>query len=79
MKALSELIARMVIEFSISLGCVAVAWNLLLPKLFTFVPVLGVKELCLLTIAIDLILTPATMGGAVTRGKILRILRGEEE
>ena len=79
MKALFELIARIVIEFNISLGCVAVAWNLLLPKLFTFVPVFGFKELCLLTMAIDLILTPATMGGTVTRGKILRILRGEEE
>lgn len=79
MKALVELIVRMVIEFNISLGCVAVAWNLLLPKLFTFVPVFGIGKLCLLTMAIDLILTPATMGGAVTRGKILRILRGEEE
>ncbi len=79
MKVLSELIARMVIEFSISLGCVAVAWNLLLPKLFTFVPVFGFEKLCLLTIAIDLILTPATICGAVTRGKSLRILRGEEK
>lgn len=79
MKALSELIAKMVIRFSISLGCVAVAWNLLLPKLFTFVPVFGFKQLCLLTLAIDLILTPATLEGTVTRGKILRILRGEEE
>lgn len=79
MKALIELIVRMVIEFNISLGCVAVAWNLLLPKLFTFVPVFGIGKLCLLTMAIDLILTPATISGAVTRGKILRILRGEEE
>ena len=79
MKDLPELIVRMVVEFSISLGSVAVAWNLLLPKLFTFVPVFGIKELCILTIAIDLILAPATLSGAVTRSKILSILRGEEE
>lgn len=71
-------IVEILVTYAISLGCVAVGWNMLLPKLFLFVPVLSFKKLCILTLAIDLLSTPATIGGSMTRSKILKAARGEE-
>ena len=73
-----ELIIELLVTYAISLGCVTIGWNMLLPKLFMFIPVLSLKKLCILTLAIDLLSTPATIGGSMTRGKILKAARGEE-
>lgn len=67
-----------VVHFFLSLGLVALGWNWLLPKIFVFVPVFGFKQLCILTLAIDFILTPATISASYNRNKILKAVRGEE-
>lgn len=66
------------VHFCLSLGLVALGWNWLLPKIFVLVPVFGLKRLCILTLAIVFISTPATIAGSYTRSRILKAVRGEE-
>lgn len=75
---LIEVIFVAVLNFFMSLGFVALGWNLLLTKVFVSVPVLDFKELCMLTIAINFIATPATIGASHVRNKILKAVRGEK-
>ena len=70
-------IVESVIEFFWSLGMVVIAWNLILPKLF-LVPKFGFGKLCLLTLALDLLSTPITIGGTLKRDKIYKDIKGEE-
>lgn len=73
-----EVIIESVLEFFWSLGAVAITWNLLLPKLF-LIPKFGFGKLCLLTLALDLLSTPITIGGSMKRHKIYKAIKGEEE
>lgn len=72
-----EVTVQAVLEFFVSLGMVAIAWNLLLPKLF-LIPKFGFGKLCLLTLALDLLATPITIGGTMKRDKIYKAVKGEE-
>ena len=44
-----------ILIFIVSVGCVALAWNVILTYLFDFIPKLSFGRLCLLTIAITLL------------------------
>lgn len=70
-------IVESVIELFWSLGMVAIAWNLILPKLF-LIPKFGFGKLCLLTLALDLLATPITISGAMKRNEIYKAIKGEE-
>lgn len=72
-----KVIIEAVLEFFWSLGAVAIAWNLILPKLF-LIPKFGFGKLCLLTLALDLLATPITIGGTMKRDKIYKAIKGEE-
>ena len=72
-----EVIIQAVLEFFWSLGMVAIAWNLILPKLF-LIPKFGFCKLCLLTLALDLLATPITIGGVMKRNEIYKAIKGEE-
>ena len=60
MKIVEALIKGIMMYF-LSVGMVAIGWNLILTRLFG-VPVFGFGELCLLTLAIDLVSTPIVIG-----------------
>ena len=72
-----KVIVQEVLNFFVALGSVAIAWNLLLPKLF-LIPKFGFGKLCFLTLALDLLATPITIGGAMKRDKIYKTIKGEE-
>ena len=72
-----EIIVKLEIKFFWSLGSVAIAWNLILPKLF-LIPKFGFEKLFLLTLALDLLSTPITIGGAMKRNEIYKVVKGEE-
>lgn len=72
-----EVIVQAIVEFFGSLGMVAIAWNLILPKLF-LIPKFGFGKLCLLTLALDLLSTPITIGGTMKIDKIYKAIKGEE-
>lgn len=56
-----EALIKSVMMYFLSVGMVAIGWNLILTRLFG-VSVLGFGELCLFTFAIRCIYTPITIG-----------------
>lgn len=65
MKVVEALIKGIMMYF-LSVGMVAIGWNLILTRLFG-VQVLGFGELCLLTLAINLVSVPITIGKYATK------------
>lgn len=61
-----EIIFKAVVMYFLSVGMVAIGWNLILTRLFG-VSVFGFGELCLLTLAISLVGTPLTIGRNVNK------------
>lgn len=61
-----EIIFKAVVMYFLSVGMVAIGWNLILIRLFG-VPVFGFGELCLLTLAISLVGTPLTISRNVNK------------
>lgn len=66
---ITEIIIKGVVAYVISVGCVALAWNVILTYLFDFIPSLSFGKLCLLTIAISL-LKPINIRDKKQRSKI---------
>ena len=61
MKTLFGAIGKMLLKFAISVGCVALGWNVLLRFAFNGIydiPVLGFGSICLLTLAVSFIFQP---------------------
>ena len=56
-----EIIFKAVVMYFLSVGMVAIGWNLILTRLLG-VPVFGFGELCLLTFAINLLAAPIQIG-----------------
>lgn len=61
MKALFKSIGKKLVNFAISVGCVALGWNVFLRFAFNGIydiPVLGFGSLCLLTLAVSYVFQP---------------------
>lgn len=61
MKTLFKSICKKLVNFAISVGCVALGWNVFLRFAFNGIydiPVLGFGSLCLLTLAVSFVFQP---------------------
>ena len=61
MRTLFKAIGKMLVKFALSVGCVALGWNVFLRFAFNGIydiPVLGFGSLCLLTLAVSFVLQP---------------------
>lgn len=56
-----EALFKLIFYYFVSVGFVALGWNVILTKIMN-VPVYNFGELCLLTLALQFIATPITIG-----------------
>lgn len=56
-----EVLFKLVFYYFVSVGFVALGWNVILIKIMN-IPVYNFGELCLLTLALNFIATPITLG-----------------